>query len=391
MLETKVDTKKVRLKDVKNILTQLISFPVLGGESNDTIATWIENYLTDHGVTFYNVFNEDGTKRSIHCRIGPVVDGGIILSGHTDVVPVAGQDWCTDPFKMVEKDGKLYGRGTCDMKGFLACCLAALPHMLAADLQKPIYFAFSYDEEIGCWAGPALAKAIKHTYTETPRFAIIGEPSEMEVITGQKGMGSMETTIYSRGAHSSKIYTEVSAVHEGAKLVLWLENKMEALIKNGQQDLRFDPPHSTLHVGICNGGIAHNVVADKCTIRWDMRTLPSDQSAVILQEFKDYCRKRTVICQQKVPEFSIETVEKFPLVVPLDTSNDSLVVQFVQQLTDVKSIGAVSFASEAGQFAAKGFETVICGPGSIEQAHRANEFIEVVQLEKGIMFLQKLI
>ncbi|MFK7982497.1 MAG: M20/M25/M40 family metallo-hydrolase, partial [Saprospiraceae bacterium] len=195
-------------KCAQEILAKLIAFPVLGGQSNDSIADWIENYLTEQDISFHNVYNKERTKRCIHCRIGPAVDGGVVLSGHTDVVPVAGQDWQTDPFKMVEKGGKLYGRGTCDMKGFIACCLACLPDMVAADLKKPIYFAFSYDEEIGCWSGHDLAKSIMDTYKETPRFAIIGEPSEMEVITGQKGMCTLEVVLTSRGAHSSKIYTE---------------------------------------------------------------------------------------------------------------------------------------------------------------------------------------
>lgn len=375
----------------QEILAKLIAFPVLGGQSNSTIADWIENYLTEHGIPFHNVYNKEQTKRCIHCRIGPAVDNGVVLSGHTDVVPVEGQDWHTNPFEMVEKEGKLYGRGTCDMKGFIACCLACLPEMIAADLKKPIYFAFSYDEEIGCWSGHVLARDIMDTYTEKPRFAIIGEPSEMEVVTGQKGMGTLETTLTSRGAHSSKIYTEASTIYEAAKLVGWLENKMEELIVNGEQDVRFTPPHSTLHVGKFNGGIAHNIVADKCTIVWDIRSLPKDDSTAIVNEFKAYCMERAAIMRKKVPEFNITNKEWFPLVVPLDTANDAPVVKFVQQLTDSTIINAVSFASEAGQFAAEGFEAVICGPGSIEQAHRANEFIEVEQLEKGVLFVQKLI
>ncbi|MEM6317164.1 MAG: acetylornithine deacetylase [Bacteroidota bacterium] len=391
MIETSIEKMNATAQIACEILSELVAFPVLGGESNAPIADWIENYLTEHGVPFFNVPNEDGTKRSIHCRIGPTMDGGVILSGHVDVVPVAGQDWRTNPFELVEKDGKYFGRGTCDMKGFLACCLACLPKMLAADLQKPIYFAFSYDEEIGCWAGPALAKAINETYTEKPHFAIIGEPTNLEITTGQKGMGSFETTILSRGAHSSYIYTEASAVHEGAKLVVWLEQKMEELIESGQRDDRFDPPHSTLHVGMLNGGIAHNVVADKCQLRWDMRTLPTDTLTKILADFKAYCAEREAISRQKVPEFSITTEEKFPMVVPLDTPDKSSVVYFVQQLTGTTDTKAVSFASEAGQFAAEGFETVICGPGSIAQAHQANEYIEVEQMEKGVDFLNTLI
>ena len=378
-------------KKVQKILKKLIAFPVLGGESNLSIAKWIENYLTEHDVDFYNVPNEDGTKRSIHCRIGPVVDGGIILSGHTDVVPVEGQDWHTNPFEMVEKGGKLYGRGTCDMKGFIACCLACLPEIQQAKLKRPFYFAFSYDEEIGCWAGPALAKDIRTTYTEKPRFAIIGEPSEMQIITGQKGMGSFETTVHSRAGHSSYISTEVSAIYEAAKLVGWLENKMEALIVDGPKDERFAPPHSTLHVGIFNGGIAHNIIADKCTFSWDMRTLPKDQLNGILAAFNAYCANRITICQQKVGAFNILTKAKFPTVVPLDTSNEATLVKILQKMLGTTATNAVSFASEAGQFAAEGFESIICGPGSIAQAHTANEFIAIDQLEKGVAFIHQLI
>lgn len=385
-------TTKAKSTLAQEILAKLIAFPILGGQSNNSIADWIENYLSEYGIPFHNVFNEEGNKRSIHCRIGPAVDNGVVLSGHTDVVPVAGQDWHSDPFEIIEKGGKLYGRGTCDMKGFIACCLACLPEMIAADLKKPIYFAFSYDEEIGCWAGHDLAKAIITTYTEKPRFAIIGEPSEMEVITGQKGMGTLETTLTSRGAHSSKIYTEASTIYEAAKLVGWLENKMEELIVNGgEKDARFTPPHSTLHVGKFNGGIAHNIVADNCTIVWDLRTLPKDDATAIIEEFKEYCAERIAIMRKKVPEFNITNKEWFPFVVPLDTKEDAPVVKFVQQLTDSTIINAVSYASEAGQFAAEGFEVVICGPGSIEQAHRANEFIEIEQMEKGVLFMEKLI
>ena len=375
---------------VREILAKLVSFPVLGGQSNTSIADWIERYLEGHGVAWHNVPNEDGTKRSIHCRIGPAVDGGIILSGHTDVVPTEGQAWRTDPFKLVEKDGRLYGRGTCDMKGFLACCLAAVPDFLAANLQRPIYLAFSYDEEIGCWAGPALARHMATTYDEKPLGAIIGEPSLLQVVNGQKGMGSFETTIRSRGAHSSYIYSEVSAVHEGAKLVNWLEQRMEQLVRNGQRNDRFQPNHTTLHAGMLHGGIAHNIVADRCKLRWDMRTLPSDNLDQLYAEFCAFCDERTAHGRRKVPEFAIKTVEKFPMVVPLDTDAAAPIVRLAQSLTDVAGLGTVSFASEAGQFAAAGFPAVICGPGSIEQAHGANEYIAAGQLERGMDWMKRL-
>ncbi|MEL6974933.1 MAG: M20/M25/M40 family metallo-hydrolase, partial [Bacteroidota bacterium] len=260
---------------VEQILAKLVSFPVLGGESNLSIIEWIEAYITSYGIEVHLVPNEEGNKASLHCRIGPAVDGGVILSGHTDVVPVEGQAWTTDPFILTDKgDGKLYGRGSCDMKGFIACCLAALPQMVAAELKTPIYFAFSYDEEVGCLAAPELARAINNDYIETPKYAIIGEPSLMEPIVGQKGIYILKTHVNGSAGHSSRIKQEVSAIHETMRLILWLENKMDALIAEERLDNRFHPPHSTIHIGLVKGGIAPNVIADKASFFWDLRTIP---------------------------------------------------------------------------------------------------------------------
>jgi len=207
---------------VDNILAKLVSFPVLGGESNLSIIHWIKEYIESYDVEVNLLPNEEGDKASLFCRIGPEIDGGVILSGHTDVVPVEGQEWDTDPFVLTDiGDGKLYARGSCDMKGFIACCLAALPQMVAAKLEKPIYFAFSYDEEVGCLAGPALARGIKAHYKELPKYAIIGEPSLMEPIVGQKGIYILETYINGSAGHSSRIKQEVSAIHEATRGGWW--------------------------------------------------------------------------------------------------------------------------------------------------------------------------
>ena len=371
------------------ILTKLVSFPVLGGQSNLSIIAYIEDYLSSHGVSYTLVPNEEGNKTSLHCRIGPAVDGGVILSGHTDVVPVKGQPWTTDPFDLTLKGDKLYGRGSCDMKGFLACCLATLPDMLAADLQKPIYFAFSYDEEIGCLAGPELVEHINQTYTEKPTYAIIGEPSLMEPITGQKGIAVYKTTVNGSAGHSSRIKQEVSAIHEAAKLIIWLENKMDSLIA-GRIDERFTPPHTSLHIGKVQGGIAPNVIADECTFYWDVRTIPGDEVADIFKEFEAYCAERTHILRQRFPDFQITSIEDHN--VPyLDTPDHLPVVDLVKRLSGKDKLNAVSYAAEAGQFAEGGFQAVICGPGSIIQAHRADEFIAVEQLAQGEVFLKRLI
>ncbi|KYG75133.1 acetylornithine deacetylase [Roseivirga ehrenbergii] len=377
---------------VEEILTKLVSFPVLGGESNLSILSWIEEYLDKHGVEHHRVPNEDGTKANLHCRIGSEVEGGVILSGHMDVVPVKGQAWDTDPWVLTDKeDGKLYSRGSCDMKGFVACCLAALPAMLKADLKAPIYFAFSYDEEIGCLGAPDLVKAINVHYKVKPKFAIIGEPTMMRPVTGQKGICIFETTVSGSEGHSSRIKQEVSAIHEAMRLILWLENKMNSLIEAGRTDDRFTPNHTSIHIGMVKGGIAPNVIAQECKFSWDVRTIPSETPQEIKAEFDLYCRQREAELRKIHPDFKISTSNVHPAVPGLNTANDQEVVALVKDLVRNPKLDAVSYAAEAGQFAEGGFQAVICGPGDIAQAHRANEFIHKDQLIQGMEFMDKLI
>jgi len=377
---------------VNTILSKLVSFPVLGGESNLSIIHWIKDYIESYDIEVNLVPNKEGNKASLHCRIGPEIDNGVILSGHTDVVPVEGQEWDTDPFVLLDKgDGKLYGRGSCDMKGFIACCLAALPQMIKANLKTPIYFAFSYDEEVGCLAGPELARAIKEHYKETPKYAVIGEPSLMEPIVGQKGMYILETYVNGSAGHSSRIKQEVSAIHESMRLILWLEDRMNQLVTNKRFDARFNPPHTTIHVGLVNGGLAPNIIADKAYFYWDLRTIPMDDIAVIVEEFNTYCKEREEKLKPIFSDFSIKTIENHPPVPHLDTVANADVVDFVKKISGNSELNTVSYASEAGQFANEGFQTVICGPGSIAQAHRANEFIAIEQLEKGMDMIIELI
>lgn len=377
---------------VEDILAKLVSFPVLGGKSNLSIIHWIKEFVESHGIEVHLVPNEDGDKASLHCRIGPQVEGGVILSGHSDVVPVEGQDWTTDPFVLTDKgDGKLYGRGSCDMKGFLACCLAVLPQMVKADLKKPIYFAFSYDEEVGCLAAPELARAINTHYQETPKYAIIGEPSMMEPIVGQKGIYILETYVNGSAGHSSRIKQEISAIHEAMRLILWLESKMDQLIADQRLDERFHPPHSSIHIGLVNGGIAPNVIADKAHFYWDLRTIPMDDISTIVSEFEEFCRQREKELQKVFPGFAIKTVEHHPPVPHLDTKADDDVVDLIKRISGNSKLDTVSYAAEAGQFADEGFQSAICGPGSIAQAHRADEFIAKDQLVKGVEMLERLI
>ena len=376
----------------EEILAKLVSFPVLGGESNLSIIHWIKDFLAEHGVEGVLVPNEEGTKASLHCRIGPAVDGGVILSGHTDVVPVEGQEWTTEPFTLTDKnDGLLYARGSCDMKGFAACCLEALPYMVKADLKRPIYFAFSYDEEIGCLAAPDLVKGINEYYTEKPQFAIIGEPSMMIPTVGQKGICIFETKVTGSEGHSSRIKQEVSAIHESMRLVLWLENKMNSLIGAGRTDDRFTPNHTSIHIGRIEGGIAPNVIAQECNFTWDVRTIPSETPQEIFEEFEAYCRERETELRSVFPGFKISTGNIHPAVPGLDTHEDQEIVRLTKRLAEYEELDAVSYAAEAGQFAEGGFEAIICGPGDIAQAHRANEFVSKEQLAWCVRFMNNLI
>jgi len=375
------------------ILSKLVSFPVVGGKSNVSIAEWIENYLSEHGISCRTLPNPEGNKRSIHCRIGPAEDGGLVLSGHMDVVPTEGQPWTSDPFVLSDKgDGKMYARGACDMKGFIACCLAMVPEFVAAPLKRPIYFAFSYDEEIGCLSAPELAADIMSYYSERPKYAIIGEATMMQPAVGQKGIVIYKTTVNGSAGHSSRIRQEVSAINEAARLILWLESKMNSLIEEGQIDERFIPPHTTIHCGLMEkSGIAPNVIADASSFYWDVRVIPKDKAADILSEFNAFCRTLEEENRKRFPDFAISTIESHPDVPSLDTPEEVDIVPLVRRLTGRDDLTAVSYAAEAGQFAEAGFQSVICGPGDIAQAHRANEYVAKEQLEGCMNMLRKLV
>ena len=376
--------------DVTEILRELVAFPGLGGESNLPILGWITNYLDAHGVAYRTVPNEDGTKAALHCRIGPAADGGIILSGHTDVVPTVGQPWDTDPFALTLKGDRLYGRGSCDMKGFLACCLASVPALQAADLKKPVYFAFSYDEEIGCMAGDLTAEAIRDFYDERPAGAIIGEPTMLQPIVGQKGIMVYTTTVHGSQGHSSRVKEEVDAVHEAARLIVWLEDKMDALIAAGRTDDRFHPNHTSIHVGTVRGGSAFNIIANECSFDWDFRNIPLDDAADIIADFRGYCAERIALRRAVFPGFDITHAAMHPPVPPLDTPEDAPIVDLIKRISGRTDTDTVAYAAEAGQFSNAGFPSVICGPGDIAQAHRANEFCAVDQLHGCVAMIARL-
>ncbi|MDA9992744.1 acetylornithine deacetylase [Flavobacteriaceae bacterium] len=376
--------------NVEDILAKLVSFPVLGGDSNLSIIHWIKEYIETFGIATTLVPNKEETKASLHCRIGPALDGGVILSGHTDVVPVEGQAWDTDPFTLVKKDGKLFARGSADMKGYIACCLASLPTLIKADLKKPIYFAFSYDEEIGCLAAPELIEHIKKTYPENATYAIIGEPSSLEPVIGKKGVCYVQTEVNGSAGHSSGIHKEISAIHESTRLIMWLENKMNLLALE-KQDHRFEPPHSTLHVGQISGGVATNIVADYTRFEWDVRVIPKDAIQTIFDDFFTFCKEREEEVRKLFPGFKITNTLLHPPVPALDTKETDPIVALTKKISGNNTWRTVAYAAEAGQFHEAGYQSIICGPGSIEQAHRANEYTTQEQLNECVKMLQKLV
>ncbi len=268
--------------------------------------------------------------------------------------------------------------------------LAAVPTFVKTDLAKPIYLAFSYDEEVGCISGRLLAEAIRDHYPENPGACIVGEPSRMEPVTGHKGIMVYKVTVRGSAGHSSRIRTEVSAVHEASRIVLWIEGKMDELVAEGFSDERFDPPHTSLHVGMIRGGTAHNIVADSCWFTLDVRCLPSDDLAAIEADFRAFAKTQEAAMQRRFAGASITIEEYHPNVPPLITEESSEAVALIRAITGVEALRTVAYASEGGQFSAAGFDTVICGPGDIAQAHRADEFVEIAQLHRCVEVLEKL-
>lgn len=373
-----------------SILGDLVGFSVLGGQSNLSIAEYISGSLQKNNIDYHQVFNASKDKVSIHCRIGPEEDGGLILSGHMDVVTSEGQQWSRPDFMLTKEDNKLYARGTSDMKGFLACCLAMLPHWQQANLKKPVYLAFSYDEEIGCLASEQLVSSIKSTYKERPSFAVIGEPSLMQTVNGEKGAAFFKTKVFSSAAHSSEVRKSISAIEEATYLIQWLLGKMDDFIEQENFDARFDPPYTTIHVGVIKGGSAVNIIADQCEFAWDVRNIPSDSIQEIFDSFEEFCKKRMIGKLKASSNFKIQTIKQFSIVPSLNTPENSEIVAMVNSFNGNESINTVSFASEAGFFSEAGFETVVCGPGSMDQGHRADEFIEISELKKCLSFLERL-
>ena len=370
-------------------LARLVAHDTTSSKTNLNLIDDVEPYLKKYGAKTYRVWNEDRTKANLYAIIGPEVEGGVILSGHTDVVPVEGQAWSSDPWTLTEKDGKLYGRGTCDMKAFSAIALSLVPEMAKADLKRPVIFALSYDEEIGLLGAPHMIAEIRDALP-APSAVIVGEPSMMKVIDGHKGIASFKTSVTGFTTHSSQTDRGVSAVEAAAKLIAKLSDMREKNALNADPKSPFSPPYTTMTVNVVKGGTQLNIMAGHCEFNWDCRVIPGDSAAAVLAEFETFARSVEADMRRRAPDCRIETT-RMTDAPPLAPSADNPAADLAKSITGLNSTDVVSYCAEAGQFQEAGFSTVICGPGSIDQAHQPDEYLSIDQLAEGTAFICKLI
>lgn len=374
----------------ETILERLVGFDTVSDRSNLALIAFVESYLKEHGISSVRVPDETGEKASLYAQIGPAEAGGVILSGHTDVVPVKGQDWSSDPFTLTERAGRLYGRGAADMKGFLAAALAAVPAMLAADLRRPVQIAFTYDEEVGCFGAPPLIDAMS---AALPRAAavIVGEPTNMTVVTGHKAIAELRTHVRGHEVHSSLMHLGVPAVMVAARLIGWIEARgAENRAAAAGAALGYEPPWTTLHVGMISGGTAHNITARDCRFTLDIRALPTEPMDGWIARYRAHAAEVEAEIRKIHPDAAI-TVDVHGLVPGCRPEEDGAAEALARRLTGDNGTHVVAYAAEAGQFQDGGYSTVLCGPGSITQAHQPDEYIERSELAAADRFMTRLI
>ncbi len=353
---------------------------------------FVEAYLRSHGVQPVRVMNAEGNKAAIYASVGPELPGGIMLSGHSDVVPVKGQDWDSDPFTVTEHDGRLYGRGTCDMKGFVALALAAVPLALSRPLKRPLQIALSFDEETGMIGAPLMLDHMLAHGFPLPSAVIVGEPSMMQIVNGHKGGFGYQVHVRGHEVHSSMMHEGVSAVMIATELVSWANrmNRERAQTEPTPLAAEFVPPYSTIHVGTISGGTAHNITARDCHFEIDFRIVPDEDHAMWQKRFVDEVEALIMEMQAVHPDATITLNQDFG-VAGLAPEVDGVAETLARQLTGRNGAQVVSFATEGGLFQERGLSTVICGPGDIAQAHQPNEFISVDQFQKGEAFMGQLV
>jgi acetylornithine deacetylase len=382
--------RRIRLdgqqNDVKDILATLVSFASVSEVSNLDIADYIQDYVTALGADCLRFPSPDGNKTNVLARFGPAVEGGVVLSGHMDVVPAEGQVWCSDPFRLSEREGRLYGRGSADMKGFLAACLAASHRAAKGNLRRPLYLAFSYDEEVGCTGVSPMVDYIAHQLPPVD-CVIVGEPTQMELVVAHKGANDWRTVITGKEAHSSLSHAGAHAIFAGARLISFLET-----LQNNYRDPALDPslfdmPYPTLSVGLASGGTAGNIIPAHFAFEWEVRAIKGGQAEAIYRDFQEYVESSVLPeLRSTFPAASIISTPLF-YVPPLVTEDNGRAERLLRQLTGQNDRSAVAYCTEAGLFQAAGLSTVLYGPGSIVQAHQPDEFITVEQLEKCVALI----
>jgi acetylornithine deacetylase len=370
-----------------DILERLVAFDTTSRDGNIPLIEWIEGYLESCGVSSYRVDYEPGKKTNLFATIGADIEGGIVLSGHTDVVPVDGQDWASHPFELSEREGRYYGRGTCDMKGFISSVLAAVPHLVSTPLKRPVHLAFSCDEEVGCKGVRPLIAHLKD-HLPKPMAAIIGEPTSMQVVNAHKSAVTYSTEVLGHEAHSSCTHLGVNAIMIAGELLSELSRIRTDLIREGDPSHRFSPPYSTLHVGLIEGGTAKNIIPRRCSFQWETRLLPGADPHIVPERLQSFAKTLEPAMKQIADDTGIDTrsVNTVPGLAPEPGSEAETLAL---RLAHANGTHAVSYCTEAGLFQQIGIPSIVCGPGSIEQAHKPDEYLEVSQLEACDRFIAR--
>ncbi|HBW3372473.1 TPA: acetylornithine deacetylase [Klebsiella pneumoniae] len=373
----------------RTLLERLVAFDTTSRESNLALIDFVWHYLTDLGVNCELIHNAGRSKANLYARLGLAGSGGILLSGHSDVVPVDGQNWSVPPFALSERDGKLYGRGTADMKGFIACMLAAVPHFLAQPLAQPLHLAISYDEEVGCLGVRTLLDVLA-SRPEKPDLCLIGEPTELQPVLGHKGKLAVRCEVQGAACHSAYAPQGVNAIQYAAKLIHRLTAIGEVFAAPERQDTRFDPPFTTVQTGLIQGGRALNIVPAECTFDFEVRTLPQDDAQQVAEELERYAQRELLPQMRAVnsdTEIRFYPLSSYP---GLHTAAQSAAAQLLAHLTGSEAFSTVAFGTEGGLFHQAGIPSVICGPGSMAQGHKPDEFITIEQLDACDAMLRRL-
>lgn len=371
------------------MIRRLVAMDTTSRNSNLGIIEYIGDYLGKLGVESRLVHDETGRKANLYATLGPTDKPGIALSGHTDVVPIDGQNWSSDPWTIAQREKRLFGRGTADMKSFLAVVLTSVPEMLRRKPTTPIHLIFSYDEEVGCVGVRRLLDMLADAPVR-PLACIIGEPTEMKVIVGHKGKMSLRCHVRGRECHSSLAPQGVNAVEYAAEVIAYMRGMARRAAADGPFDENFDVAHTTVHTGTVHGGTALNIVPKDCSFDFEFRYVPGVAPESLLAEVQGFAETKLLPQMQAIDPsagFSWEPLSSFP---GLDTPVDSDIVEFVKSLTGANSVSKVAFGTEAGLFQQTGIPTVICGPGNIAQAHKPDEYIEIEQIALCEAFIGRL-